>query len=725
MTDSKPTLESLYSRRLEGAHRWCPGCKDPARSFARIIVSDEPPTARSVNLVRIDIGPDELQSDESLAAALAPAKDSQRKAWIRLPHITFDCAEQRDRLIRQLSELPSPRYTGPAQFGDRVNSELLERLGVSDPIVNGSTEWRFFSFEESTFYADDTYAVVKSGDVFITIGREELLTKESLEAALAPLRGAKEATILLPDDIPFEEKEASSLAYALSCLPNPTILDDKGLDSKVGQERMDRLQSMLLTPDDDDRSEYSGNAAQLCGPPSEPGQPGYTAAEPTTELPKAETGACISADVRRQAEAELWRLLPHPNSMNATRRIANDREAAYWRYSFDNYSRNASCAAPCTGGGAVIQHFVLLLCDAEDDMVRAAALEEIGNGLNFYGRLVSGTKFEDVVREAYIAAGPKLYRHQQLGNAQECWPHLLDDLMKDGGEPRGLVSTGVKVLDDALLGCEGITVIGADRGVGKTTFASQMVMETLRAHDHVGCLFISLDMDQERVLHRFICAEHGITYRELLASGEDHKLACPTWFNRLRVLGGLMWMPPAESIADVIAEQAINLAESASLSNVLIVVDLHQQIPVPAGNGIEADQERAEVLKAVQDIGRSEEARLTVPIIAISEIRKSDSRKSALTVDDLLGSGRLASVASTVLLLEPNSAAGDSSERAAMTLRVAKGRDGVRRGDYPLWFYFDKYRFEPRDLPATPPARDAGIALSGVAAAELGVVRNR
>ena len=75
-------------------------------------------------------------------------------------------------------------------------------------------------------------------------------------------------------------------------------------------------------------------------------------------------------------------------------------------------------------------------------------------------------------------------------------------------------------------------------------------------------------------------------------------------------------------------------------------------------------------------------------------MRKRDGKKSGNrpTLDDMKGDGRIASDADAVLILSPNGEINKSTN--LVCLDIAKGREGVIRGEHELTFHHLIGRFE-------------------------------
>jgi replicative DNA helicase len=129
---------------------------------------------------------------------------------------------------------------------------------------------------------------------------------------------------------------------------------------------------------------------------------------------------------------------------------------------------------------------------------------------------------------------------------------------------------------------------------------------------------------------------------------------------------------------------------------VLYVIDYFQLLDVakPGTAAIEADNQRIELLQAIQSVSRTFQCPGGDSFLVVSEVRKGESGRPRLALDDLLGSARITYSADCVLLLETD---GESTSSAPGTtpllLTVAKGRDGMTRGRVRLTFEYDRYQF--------------------------------
>jgi replicative DNA helicase len=105
----------------------------------------------------------------------------------------------------------------------------------------------------------------------------------------------------------------------------------------------------------------------------------------------------------------------------------------------------------------------------------------------------------------------KAYVENTHTMAAEDWGVFVEiQQRRDKGET-DVLPTGIAKLDEMLGGLRGITVLGADKGVGKTSLALQVVLNVLRANSNVAALIYSLDMGKTRIYERLLCCETGIS----------------------------------------------------------------------------------------------------------------------------------------------------------------------------------------------------------------------
>jgi hypothetical protein len=339
---------------------------------------------------------------------------------------------------------------------------------------------------------------------------------------------------------------------------------------------------------------------------------------------------------------------------------------------------------------------------------------------------------EDFRQDACADLAQRAYRENANATAIEDWPVFLGmrKNMGDGtlsGPPTGLVK-----LDAMLGGLRGLTFLGADKGVGKTSLALQAILATLRAREDLAALMYSLDMSKTRIYERLLCCESGLDHRTLFSgaelSAENLAVAkeanarlCKDVLPRLHIVErdfsyedvqgyGEDTRPVRSGLTVRGMMHACNrlMAESET-SDVLIVIDLFQKMD-PRGeiaDGAAKDHYRLDVLDQLRKQSCCPRSPHGFPVLVTSEIRKV-APSEGLSRDDLKGDGRMASDADLVMLMWPAGDAGETGGQVIPTiLRIDKGREGVIRGDLELWFQHACCRFFD-----TPPAAQHSVHMN-------------
>jgi replicative DNA helicase len=248
-----------------------------------------------------------------------------------------------------------------------------------------------------------------------------------------------------------------------------------------------------------------------------------------------------------------------------------------------------------------------------------------------------------------------------------------------------------------------------------------MALGTLRAHPDVAVLFYCLDMPKDVMFDRLLCHVSGLDYYDLwrddgdpnvdrLLSEAEKELAA-TILPRLRIIEREQLGQGKEAVLGALLKRREELVHQSGTQRALHLIDYFQLLDVAdkASTAIEADAQRIAHLQNVQRVTRTPQCPSGDSLLVISEVRKGESGRQRLALDDLLGSARIAYSADCVLLLEADGEATDSAADAApLLLTVAKGRDGMRRGKLPFSFEYLRYRFRETTSPRIGRAQAAG-----------------
>lgn len=365
---------------------------------------------------------------------------------------------------------------------------------------------------------------------------------------------------------------------------------------------------------------------------------------------------------------------------------------------------------------------------------------------------------------------------------------LLDTLSEGWGRKLLGLRTGLDPVDKLLGGLQGLTVLGAPPGTGKTVLVTQL---GLGVAEHPGdndavVVFLVLDMAKEVVQARVISHVAGIDY-EVVTKGSRELRDGPSGpfvteadaakleagVDRLRAGGAddrLFFLGREDVDAGVSAASLRATLDAckakAGARRALLIIDYLQLLPGPpppppsSSMGVRQVQMKAEdpmeaarrLIEVVQDAIRPPEGTPSWArdaALVVSETRKPPTGangKSEQTLDDLMGTTRLAYAADAILLLRPMT--DPDVERVykvkkesvklrrdllkghritPLVLKVEKARDGSFRGDVPLEFEYTRSTMTPVDDPfvgdpAVGPLHPSGPAPSPMTSPEAPTV---
>jgi DnaB-like helicase C terminal domain len=168
-------------------------------------------------------------------------------------------------------------------------------------------------------------------------------------------------------------------------------------------------------------------------------------------------------------------------------------------------------------------------------------------------------------------------------------------------------------------------------------------------------------------------------------------------------------------LSNHLGEMRGRLRSASRCDRILTIIDYFQALRIAAvapdaGASLDENRVRLSTLQSYQYASRTPKRPAGDPLLVISQVRKGDGNRHRLTLDDMLGSTELAYAADAVLLLEETKMA-PSASRTALTLRIAKARDGGQRGDIALEFDHTRARITdaPKFTERRTPHRDCDI----------------
>jgi replicative DNA helicase len=309
--------------------------------------------------------------------------------------------------------------------------------------------------------------------------------------------------------------------------------------------------------------------------------------------------------------------------------------------------------------------------------------------------------------------------------ARRAGASLLDDLegfesslaKTHGVEFLGLPCGYFPRLDGMLDGWQGLGVLAAEPGIGKTTLLLQVGLGIVSRNPDAAFVFLSLEMGRETMKRRLVCQATKIPYRTLrkgdmkempgpdglhLSSSDRKRLA--EGLERLRDLAPRISIIDSEDLsglnledlADRIVERVQAFKSLSGCSRAFVLVDHLGRLPMGQDSGlssIERDDARIAALLGAQ-------RRLDDPLVVVSQVRKSDFNAPGMA--SAKGSAEISYSPDFILTarrtdrsFDDVSAYGvDLPKETLLEVEMVKGRDGMTRGKVEMKFLVDEQRIE-------------------------------
>ena len=263
---------------------------------------------------------------------------------------------------------------------------------------------------------------------------------------------------------------------------------------------------------------------------------------------------------------------------------------------------------------------------------------------------------------------------------------------KDTGKPVMGIKTGIGRLDEITGGLEeGLYLLGAAPGFGKTTLATQISGAVAGAGDPV--VYVSFENSAANLVSKMLCARAGLNSRDVRRGYADpDRLAraavelAPV-LERIAVVEGTGRLTVAE-----VRGRALQMMHRAGGDECLVVVDYLQLWAKASAElrGMISARERVEALAGEL---RGLATRLKSPVLAIVSQNRAQgdygaNGKGAPTLDSLKESGDLEYAADVVMFLHPAKDRAAVEPTRAVDLTVAKNRNG-EQGKVELTFRAD------------------------------------
>ncbi len=290
----------------------------------------------------------------------------------------------------------------------------------------------------------------------------------------------------------------------------------------------------------------------------------------------------------------------------------------------------------------------------------------------------------------------------ELGSAEASEIHGMEAVTADTlaaiaearDAPSGLV-TGFTAVDEVLMSLRpgGLYILAARPGVGKTSFALNIVEKLARAH---RCLFFSLEVDRLDLLKKLFCGAAGIPFRDLESGRLDHdqQMALEKSAKEMKNI-----QLDLIDLSDLTVTKLRSIARRHMIETKrelkLIVIDYLQLLGSSRPDMSEYEKV-SEISRTLKILARE----LRIPVLALSQLSREGERGTVPReprLADLRGSGSIEQDADAVMFLHRTDAEvpGERKDMRDILLSVAKNRFGPT-GAVPMVFIPGRQRFEER-----------------------------
>lgn len=338
------------------------------------------------------------------------------------------------------------------------------------------------------------------------------------------------------------------------------------------------------------------------------------------------------------------------------------------------------------------------LADLHQRRLLAGTQERLAEALNDEG--VPGRELAQRLEEEALKA-QRAIRELDGGRLQLASALALDvvadareryEARKDTGKPVMGIKTGIGRLDEITGGLEeGLYLLGAAPGFGKTTLAAQVSGAVAGGGDPV--VYVSFENSAANLVSKMLCARAGLNSRDVRRGYADpDRLALAAAelapvLERIAVVEGTGRLTVAE-----VRGRALQMMHRTGSDKCLIVVDYLQLWAKASAElrGMISARERVEALAGEL---RGLATRLKSPVLAIVSQNRAQgdygaNGKGAPTLDSLKESGDLEYAADVVMFLHPAKDRTAVEPTRAVDLTVAKNRNG-EQGKVELTFRAD------------------------------------
>lgn len=278
---------------------------------------------------------------------------------------------------------------------------------------------------------------------------------------------------------------------------------------------------------------------------------------------------------------------------------------------------------------------------------------------------------------------------------------LIDEMQDPDANVFKGIKTGFKRIDECLLGLrEGqMVVIGARPGVGKTSFALTLALNTAKLGAKV--VFFSLEMSRTEIIQRLLSSESRVPLQMIRGGqlGNDQWLQLMPAADTLASLDVVIDDTSGMTVTDIRAKARRILHDH---TNAVVIVDYLQLISPPQGER-RADSratEVSEMSRAIKIMAKD----LGVPVVALSQLNRTVENRTGKRpqLSDLRESGSIEQDADIVALLDRSmndeeAGRDDRPDKDETVFIIAKNRSGAL-ADVKLRFLPGSTKFVEVDI---------------------------
>lgn len=273
---------------------------------------------------------------------------------------------------------------------------------------------------------------------------------------------------------------------------------------------------------------------------------------------------------------------------------------------------------------------------------------------------------------------------------------FIESLQTREPEDPNSVRTGFHELDLMIQRIEGLTVLGARPGMGKTAFAANIMMNVAKADQKV--IFFSLEQPEDQIFERMLAAESGVPLEDIKLGVHRNDETSVSYIEsaekRLRYLFNNIHIDDRANVGTSYITSVARQKKYEWGEVGLIVVDYLHLLQLKSDNKVDALGDAA---KELRGLGKE----LGCPVLLLSQLKRQgdqgkEKKSKRPDLEDLRASGEIEQVADMVWFLYRDSyyeQPGLAPEEDLIEVLVRKNRNG-RQGVINLTWLPTIQKFE-------------------------------